>query len=87
MSHAGLTFAVRACWLLLAGNPMGNLYRYRLRFFALSHGRAGGQGPELRLWKDETRYRQVLVLVPLVPGVKAQPHDGGRAQPFDSGVG
>ena len=38
---------------------MGNLYRYRLRFFALSHGGAEGKGPELRLWKDETRYRQV----------------------------
>jgi len=54
---SGSLWKERSTWLK-HGIPMGNYYRFRLRFFALSHGRAGGMGPHLRSWKDETRYRQ-----------------------------
>jgi hypothetical protein len=47
---------VYMCAYMSHTHTQGNLYRYRLRFFALCHG--GPDGPELRSWKDETSFRQ-----------------------------
>ena len=39
---SGSLWKERSTWLHKMGNPMGDLYRYRLRFCALSHGHPNG---------------------------------------------